>query len=96
MTTRNEYVEGLKARLDAWNADLAKWEAKARVAKTDLRIEYEMRLDALRKQREVATERLGQLQASAGEAWKELSAGADEAWDKMQVAFEKARAHFQK
>jgi chromosome segregation ATPase len=96
MTTRNEYVESLKTRLDEWNADLAKWEAKARTAKTDMRIEYEMQLEALRKQREEAMERLGQLQAAAGEAWKDLSVGADEAWARMRDAFDKARTHFQK
>lgn len=96
MTTRNEYVENLKTRLDEWNADLAKWEAKARTARTDLRIEYEMQLETLRKLREEATEKLGEVQAAAGEAWKDLSSGADEAWGLMREAFDKARTHFQK
>ena len=96
MSTRNEYVENLKSRLDAWNADLTKWEAKAKTASTDLRIEYEMQLDALRKQRDGAKEKLGQLQASGGDAWKDVVAGADEAWKRMHEAFEKARSHFQK
>lgn len=96
MTTRNEYVENLKSRLDAWNADLAKWEAKAKTARTDLQIEYEMQLDALRKHRDVAKEKLGQLQASADGAWKDVVVGADEAWKRMHDAFEKARSHFQK
>lgn len=96
MTTRNEYVESLKTHLDDWNAELAKWEAKARTARTDMRIEYEMQLEALRKHQEAATEKLGQIQSSAGEAWKDLSAGADEAWDMMREAFDKARGRFQK
>lgn len=96
MTTRNEYVESLKTHLDEWNADLAKWEAKARTARTDMRIEYEMQLEALRKHREEATQKLDQLQGAAGEAWKDLSAGADEAWSLMREAFDKARAHFHK
>lgn len=96
MTTRNEMVERLKTKLDEWNTDLAQWEAKARTTKTDLRIEYEMRLEDLRKQREEATERLAQLQGSASEAWQDLAAGAEDAWSRMQDAFEKARAHFQK
>jgi uncharacterized coiled-coil DUF342 family protein len=96
MQTRNEYIEQLKNKLDEWNAELAKWEAKARGAKTDLQIEYEMRLDALRKQRDEAAARLKEVQASSGEAWKELKAGADSAWAAMREAFDKARAHFQK
>lgn len=96
MTTRKEYIEGLKVQLDKWNEEIAKWEAKARVTKTDMRIEYEMQLEALRKQREQATEKLQVLQASAGEAWKDMVLGADEAWKKMREAFEKASSHFQK
>ena len=96
MTTRNEYIEQLKNNLDKWNTDLAKWEEKARVAKTDLTINYEMKLEELRRRREDATARLKEIQASSGEAWKELKAGTDTAWAAMREAFDKARAHFQK
>jgi hypothetical protein len=96
MNSRNEYVEQLKTNLDHWNSDIAKWEAKAKVARTDMRIEYEMQLEALRKHREEATAKLKEIQASSGEAWKELAAGADSAWAAMREAFEKATSHFQK
>ena len=96
MTTRNEYVESLKAHIDQWNSEIAKWEAKARLARTDLRIDYEMQLESLRKQRDEALEKFDVLQKSAGEAWLDLSKGADEAWAKMREALEKASAHFQK
>ncbi len=96
MTTRNEYVESLKTHLDQWNVEIAKWEAKARLAQTDLRIDYEMHLESLRKQRDEAREKLEALQKSAGDAWQDLAQGADEAWAKMREAFEKASTHFQK
>lgn len=95
MANRDEYVEKLKARLDEWNADLARWEAKAKTAQTDTRVEYDRRIDALRQQRDGAIEQLKRVQSSAGEAWQDLARGADDAWDKMREAFEKARAHFQ-
>ena len=96
MTTRNDYVEQLKQNLDKWNGDIAKWEAKAKVAKTDLRIEYEMQLEAVRKRRDEAMEKLKEIQASSGEAWKDMVSGADAAWAAMREAFEKATSHFQK
>ncbi len=96
MTTRNEYIESLKTHLDQWNGEIAKWEAKARLAQTDLRIDYEMHLESLRKQRDEAREKLETLQKSAGDAWQDLAQGADEAWAKMREAFEKASTHFQK
>ena len=96
MSTRNEYVEQLKQNLDLWNAEISKWEAKARVAQTDLRIDYEMQLESMRPQRAEATEKLKEIQASSEEAWKDLAAGAESAWAAMREAFDKATSHFQK
>jgi hypothetical protein len=96
MTKRDEYVEQLKQNLDLWNSEIAKWEAKAKVTKTDLRIDYEMQLEALRKHREEAAAKLKELQASGEEAWNDLVAGADAAWAAMREAFDKATAHFHK
>lgn len=96
MANRDEYVEKLKARLDEWNAELTRWEAKAKTAQTDARIEYERRIEALRQQRDSAVDQLKRVQSAAGGAWLELARGADEAWERMRDAFEKARSHFQK
>ena len=96
MTTRNEYVEQLKNKLDEWNVDLAKWEEKARGKKNDLTIDYEMKLEDLRKNREEVTAKLKEVQASSEEAWKDLKAGAVSAWAAMREAFDKAKTHFQK
>lgn len=96
MTNRNEYIENLKTHLDQWNHQIADWEAKARITKTDMRIEYEMQLEALRKQRDEAKKKLDTLQESAGGAWSDLAQGADEAWAKLREAIEKASAHFHK
>jgi ribosome-associated translation inhibitor RaiA len=96
MTTRKEYVEQLKQKLDLWNDEITKLEGKARTAKTDLRIDYEMHLEALRKHREDATAKLKELQASGEGAWQELRAGIDAAWSTMQEAIERAASHFRK
>lgn len=96
MTTRNEYVEQLKSKLDEWNHDIAKWEEKARGMKNDMTINYEMTMDDLRKKRDEANAKLKELQASSGDAWQDLKAGADSAWSALREAFDKARSHFQK
>ena len=41
MKTRDAYVTDLKAQLDRWNADMARWEAQARSAQADLKKRYE-------------------------------------------------------
>ncbi len=96
MTTRNEYVEQLKSKLDEWNHEITHWEEKARAKKNDLTINYEMTLDDLRKKRDDANVKLKELQASSENAWQDLKAGADSAWAAMREAFDKARTHFQK
>jgi len=96
MAKRDEYVEKLKSQLDQWNAEVAKWEAKAKVAQAGARTEYEKQLEAFRRQRDQATEHLRRVQSASGEAWLELVHGADEAWASMRKAFEKARSQFQK
>jgi len=35
MLQRDEYVEKLKVQLDHWNAEVAKWEAKAAASQTE-------------------------------------------------------------
>ena len=96
MKKRDDYVETLKAQLDRWNADIAKWEAKAEGAQAEALKEYDKHLDAVRRQRDLSIKQLQQVQSATGDAWKDLARGADDAWAKMRESFEKARSHFQK
>ena len=96
MTSRTEYIEQLKHKLDKWNTDITKWEEKARLTKNDMQIEYEMQLDNLRKHRDQAAEKLKEVQASSDAAWQDLKSGTDAAWTALREAFDKAASHFQK
>ena len=96
MNKRDLYLEKLKAQLDEWNAEVAKWEAKTRSAQAGMRIEYEKQLEAFRQQRDKGLEQMRKVQAETGDAWIDLVHGADEAWAKMREAFAKAQSHFRK
>lgn len=96
MTKRDEYVDKLKKQLDDWNAEAAKWEAKAKAAQANMRADYEKQLAAFRRQRDQALGQMQQVQAASGEAWQELVRGTDDAWAKMREAVEKARSQFKK
>ena len=91
---RDEYVEKLKAQLDLWNAEIGKWEAKAREAQAGSRAEFDARLQALREHREQALYQMTLLQSAAGEAWKDFVRGTDEAWARMREAYDRASSHF--
>lgn len=94
MNTRKEYIEQLKTRLDGWNADIGKMEEKLRGMKTDLRIDYEMALEDLRKKRDDANVKFKELQASGEEAWEDVRAGADVVWAAVREAYDKAASRF--
>ncbi|MGH8641142.1 MAG: hypothetical protein ACRET6_05495 [Burkholderiales bacterium] len=96
MTKRDEYVDKLKKQLDDWNAEAAKWEAKAKAAQAGVRADYEKQLAAFGRQRDQALEQMRQIQAASGEAWQDLVRGTDDAWARMREAVEKARSQFKK
>jgi len=96
MSKRDEYVDKLKGQLDQWNAEVAKWDAKAQNAQAGARAEYDKHLNELRRRRDQALEQMKRLQAATGDAWVDLVRGADEAWAKMREALEKSRSHFNK
>jgi hypothetical protein len=96
MATRDEYVEKMKMQLDTWNAELAKWEAKAKSAQADAKPQIDRQVELIKQHRENAMYQMKLMQAAAGEAWVDLAKGADEAWASMREAFDKASSHFKK
>jgi hypothetical protein len=96
MNKQEQYVDKLKTQLSAWNAEVAKWEAKSRSAQADMRVEYDKQLATFRVQRDKALAQMNKVQAATGDAWVDLARGADDAWAKMREAYDKAHSHFQK
>lgn len=94
MTTRHDYIEKLKNKLDEWDADIDEMEASAQRAKADLKYELEDQIKSLRIKRDIASARLGELMDSGEEAWLDIKEGADEAWESLKAAIDKARSHF--
>lgn len=94
MTDRDEYVEKMKAQLDQWNRQSAVWEAAAREATAEARIELEKQIGIMRSRADDLVYRMELLKGASADAWQEIARGADEARKTMQDAFEKARFHF--
>ena len=94
--TRDEYVAKLKSQIDNWNAEAAKWEAKAKHTQAGMQAEYERQLAQFRTRRDAAMNEMRRLQNASADAWKDMMQGADTAFRSMQAAFEKARSQFQK
>jgi hypothetical protein len=96
MVSRDEYVQKLKSQIEEWNAEAAKWEAKAKAAQAGMQAEYWKQLQQYRARRDAALAELRRMQSASADAWRELMGGADDAMKNMQEAFDKARAKFDK
>ena len=93
---RDAYVQKMKEQLDQWNAEAAKWEAKAKEAQASMKSEYEKQLNLLNSRRDEAMYQLKLLQGASTDAWQDMMKGTDQAVKSMQEAFYRARSHFEK
>ena len=91
MMTREIYMEKLKARLNLWNAELGRIDAKAHAAQADVRIELERIADELHRKRDEASRHVRKLERAREDAWDELKGGTESAFVALGKAFERAR-----
>ena len=94
MTTRHDYIQKFKDKLDEWDADIDEFEANAQRAKADIKYELEDQITSLKVKRDLAKLKLAELVDSGEEAWQDIKEGADEAWSSLKAAVDKARSHF--
>lgn len=94
MSDRDVYVEKMKAKIDEWNADLAKLEARSREVEADMRLKYDQQIKELREHRERMEERMKEFQRAGEESWKRMREGMESAWDEMARAFREAADRF--
>lgn len=92
--TRDAYVEKMKAKLDEWNAEIAKLEAKAKQKEADARMDIEKQIEELKEKRSKANEKLEQMSSAGESAWNDLKAGVEQAADALGDALKAARSRF--
>lgn len=80
MSKRDEYIEKVKLQLDELDAKMDKLEAKAKVAKEDMRAKYKEEMVVLREKSRLAK---GKLQ--------EVKAAGEDKWDSVVTEMEKVR-----
>jgi predicted RNase H-like nuclease (RuvC/YqgF family) len=94
MTSRHEYIDKLKGKLDEWDADIDELEERAQKAKTNLQFELKDQITALKLKRDIAKLKLAEIKDASEEAWEDIKAGAEEAWADLKDAMDKAKSHF--
>jgi hypothetical protein len=94
MTTRHEYIEKFKNKLDEWDADIDELEAQAQKTKAELKFELEDQITSLKVKRDIAKLKLSEIMDASEEAWEDFKTGAEDAWSDLKSAMEKAKSHF--
>jgi predicted RNase H-like nuclease (RuvC/YqgF family) len=94
VTSRHEYIDKLKEKLDEWDADIDELEARAQNTKTELEFEIKDQITALKVRRDIMKLKLNEIRDSSEEAWEDIKAGAEEAWADVKDAMKKAKSHF--
>ena len=96
MRSRDEWVEKAKGKLDEWNAELDRLEAKARTAKRERQAQYEQLVSRLKEYRNRAREELDEVQEAGDDAWDDLKEGAQNSWTALVEGFRAALEEFRK
>lgn len=92
--TRELYVEKMKAKLDEWNDQIDKLEAKSRQKEADARQAYEKQIESIKEKRRAAKENLDNMRQAGENAWEDLKAGVESAAASLGEAIRSAQSRF--
>lgn len=84
-------IEKLKAKLDEWDADIDKMEARARQSRADQQIADNRQIAALKQHRAEAQAQYTTIQQAPDNRWDEFKQGAEDLWARIGAAFTNAR-----
>lgn len=91
---RQAYIDKLKAQLDHWDAEIGKFEAKAREAQADQRIRREEAVEDMHQKRDEAQKMLKRVQEAGAASWEDFRSGFYAAWSDVSKTMERAMTHW--
>ena len=94
MSSRDEYVRKMQAKLEELNTDIDKLAAKANDVSAELKGEYNEQIAALKTKQAAARQKIEEMQKSGESAWKDLKAGIDLAWTAIGESIDSAKSRF--
>ncbi len=94
MSSRDEYIRKMQAKLDEWNAEIDTLAAKGSEVTADVKKEYHAQIESLKAKQVVARQKIEELQQAGESAWGDLKSGADLAWTAIGEAIDSARSRF--
>jgi len=91
---REAYLAKLKAKLDEWNSEIDKLEAKVGQLNAESRAEYRNQIENLRTKRSEVDQKINDLRKTGEVAWSDLKGGVESARKAMDEALKSAVARF--
>ncbi|MFP4109233.1 MAG: hypothetical protein ACLFT1_09175 [Desulfonatronovibrio sp.] len=91
---REALIQGIKAKIDEWNAEIDRLQAKADQAEAKARIDYQEEIQGLEQIRDDARQKLQKLEQAGEGAWEDLRSGFEIAFEAMDEALRSARQRF--
>lgn len=94
MSSRDEYIRKMQAKLEEWNSEIDALIAKAAEVKADVRKEYNDQVEVLKAKQANARQEIQGLQQAGEGAWADLKSGVELAWTALGEAVDSARSRF--
>lgn len=94
MSTREDYIRKMHAKLEEWNADIDTLTSRANEVSTDIRSEYNEQIVSLKTKQAAARQKIEELQKCGEGAWEDLKTGIDLAWTAIGQAIDSAKSRF--
>ncbi len=94
MSSREEYIRKLQAKMDEWSVEIDKLTAKAGEVSAEVKAEFHEQIEFLQAKQATARQKIEELQHAGEGAWTDLKSGIELAWTAMGEAIDSARSRF--
>jgi uncharacterized coiled-coil DUF342 family protein len=91
---REVYVEKFKSKLDEWNSEIDKLQAKAKGTHDEVLVSYNKQIEALKAKRDDLKGKMAVLHTRGEAAWEDLRDGIGTAWKNLGDSIEDAKSRF--
>ncbi|MBC2734289.1 MAG: hypothetical protein HF981_08030 [Desulfobacteraceae bacterium] len=91
---KNDAIEHGKVLLDKTDAEIDVLQAKADEASGDAKVAYQKEIENLKQKREVAANKLDELEDASADSWDDAKDGFTEAYKALYDAYKEALANF--
>jgi len=95
MNTREEFVKNLKSKIDDWNKEIERLEARGELETEKAKLELKEKLVELKEKRQKATGKLDEIENASSDAWENLKIGAMLVWEDITDTVSATKESFQ-